>query len=428
MRARCCHLLVAGLAGLAAAACGGNFDDESELHDLRILAIKTEPAEIKLPIRYLFAAPAERPPEWQLAEWTVDVEVFAFDPRQGALTTSMFMCPDHPDDPACLEFDAAQFIGASVTPQQRTELEAVYLPRTHANTLADPALNPAVPLVDNRFEFGFTTAVIDSLLWREGFDPIDLFLAPLLPRLVADVRNSAVERYAHERAIKRFPLALDFQDPEMPREVLAAVTGFFNATPCTSPPVDEETFTEGPARCFYDRGANRNPLLTGFDLVDPDAEAQARARGERIPAVRFSDQPQLGPNPVLPVEPGATLHLRPVFAPGSMERYQVYVASPVSGTLGLEDRLEDFVCFWYITGGGLGEDGDQSNLTTSTAREGDAILAGPDAGDIRTPLDLTWVVRAAENLPPTGRDTLVLVVQDQRGGVAVGQLVVEYQR
>ena len=382
----------------------------------------------KLPIRYLFAPPEQRPPDWQLPGWKVDVEVFAFDPRQGLLTTSLFLCPDHADDPACLEFDARKFIGADVTPPQRSELEAVFGTQTHANRLADPAVNPAVPLVDNRFALDFTPAVIDALLWREEVDPIELFLAPLLPRLVVDVRNSEVRTFAHERAFKRFPVGLDFQDPELPRELLAAVTGFFNATPCTSPPDDSAPLVEGPASCFYDRGANRNPLLTGFDLVDIDAEAAARERGEQLPAVRFSDEPQYGPNPLLSVEPGATLQLRPVFAPGSMERYQAYVAAPVSGTLGLEDRLEDFVCFWYITGGSLGDDDGRGNMTTSTAREGGDLMAAPEAGVVRTPLDMTWVVQPAEAVPPGGRDTLVLVVQDQRGGVAVGQVIVEYQR
>jgi hypothetical protein len=111
-----------------------------------------------------------------------------------------------------------------------------------------------------------------------------------------------------------------------------------------------------------------------------------------------------------------------------MERYQAYVAAPVSGTLGLEDRLEDFVCFWYITGGSLGDDDDRGNMTTSTAREGGDLMAAQEAGVVRTPLDMTWVVQPAENVPASGRDTLVLVVQDQRGGVAVGQVIVEYQR
>lgn len=415
-----------------ASGCNTGFDSPSELRDLRILAVRAEPAEIKLPVRFLFAPPAQRPPEWALPSWSVDVQVFAFDPRSGDVTTSSFLCPASDADPACLEFSSADLIAPDLPATEEAELQAVYQPRTRRNTLADPAVNPAVPALDNRFTYAFTPAVIDSLLWREGVDPWGLFLQPLLPRFVVDARNSAVEGMAHERAFKRFPLSLDFNDPELPPQLMDIIADIFGAPPCAIAPAADDPFVEGPADCFFDRGPNQNPLLTGFDLVDPWAEADARAAGERLPAVRFSNSPQLGPHPVLLVEPGATLHLRPVFAPGSMERYQVFVLAPFAQSFALHNRTEDFVCFWYVTGGALGGAEDSGNVTTSTSRAGGEDL--PRSGDpeaIRTPLDMDWVVAGTPDHPLGSgrtRDSLVLVVEDQRGGVAVGQVIVEYHR
>jgi len=397
--------LAAGLPLLLALACDdAGFDSPTELRDLRILAVKAEPPEIKLPVRYLFAPPEQRPEDWPLPGFQVEIEVYAFDPREGRVTTSVFMCPEDYNDPSCLSFSSDDLIPAGMQASQRAELEAVYQPRLRGNTLADAAMNPAVPIGDNRFSFKFSTPVIDSLLWQGGGDPWGLILAPLLPRFVVEVYNSEVEELREERAFKRFPISLDFNDPELPSELLEFISEFFGAPPCESPPADDDPFVEGIASCFYDRGANSNPVLAGFDLVDPYAEAEARAEGMDIPAVRFSASPQLGPRPVLLVEPGATVHLRPVFKPGSMERYQVFVLAPFVEAFALEDRYEDFVCFWYVTGGELGAEPGQGNVTTSTARE------GGEAG-----LDMDWVVAGGsdDTGPAIGRDTLVLVVHDQ---------------
>ncbi|MFH1812193.1 MAG: hypothetical protein ABIJ09_25880 [Pseudomonadota bacterium] len=412
--------------------CNNGFDSPDELHDLRILAVRTEPAELKLPVRYLFAPPDQRPPDWTLPGWPVDVQVYAFDPRGGALTTSSFLCPEFDADPSCLEFSSADFISADLPAAQQAELRAVYQAQTRANTLADPARDPAVPVGDNRFHFDFTPAVIDSLLWREGADPWGLFLQPLLPRVVVQTRNDAVDSLASERAFKRFPISLDFNDPELPPPLMDLIANIFGAPPCAAPPADDDPFVEGPAPCFFDRGPNHNPVLTGFDLVDPYAEAVARAAGEPVPVIRFSERPQLGPHPVLLVEPGGTLHLRPVFLPDSMERYQVFVLAPFAQEFALHNRYEDFVCFWYVTGGALGGGDGQGNITSSTSRAGGVdreSTVGFEA--VRTPLDMDWVVAGTPEHPlgeGTTRDTLVLVVEDQRGGVAVGQVIVEYRR
>jgi len=460
------RLAACAFSALFALACGG-LDDVTSLHDLRILAVKTEPAEIKLPAVYALVDPASRPPGFPLPQWDVAVTVYAYDPRGGEVTTSIFMCPESTADPACFTFDPAATIAAAADDTARAQLETVYQPHRYQETLADPAQNPAGPIANNRHAFDMSTAVIDSLLWK-GDQAANLVLSPLLPRFVVQVDNSKVSGINHERAYKRLPMSLDYRDPMLPPQLLTTMLRSASTTVCHQQP---DPFVEGAADCFYDFGANTNPVLVGFDLFDPDAEQAARDRGEEIPPIRFADDPQLGTHPVLLVEKGATLHIRPVFKPSSMEPYQVFVAqtdlqgggfgvsfgsgggggggpdgegnnaATSSVKLSLENRYEDFVCDWYATAGNV----PRQTTSTSPGEGGPRGGGGGFGMEGRSSLDADWELpgaAASGNGGPfgfgnndantstnsSGRDALILVVQDQRGGVAVGEITVEYQQ
>ncbi len=423
---RALRLAVVFALALPVLACE-QLDSVTLLHDLRVLAIKTEPAELKLPASYFVRTPG-MPPGAGLQEWDVDVTVYAFDPRGGLVRTHLFLCPEYRNDPACLDQDPRQEIPEDAEPLVAAELAAVFGGQFREASTADPVSDPAALVGDGMYRFHFSSAVIDSLIGGAN-GVAQLSLAPLLPRFAIDIESSPGEGVDREIAFKRLPLSLDFSDPRLPAETVGALLGFSGTTACGAEGLPEP-FEQGPAPCFQDLGANHNPVLLGFDLVDTEAEALAIEAGEEIPAVRFGWDPQLGTRPVLRVQPGAVLDIRPVFAPGTMEPYQVFTLDPESQTTGVENRYEDFVCNWVVTRG------EVSQQTTSTepgagGGGGGSGGGGPGGGgspfgEDLTSLDGRWELPDSDLVNAGERDALVMVVKDQRGGVAIGQITVEY--
>ena len=76
------------VAGSVGAGCV-DFDIEEQFIDTRILAMRTEPAEIMF--SPLFLLPASQRPPIPIAPIDVDVEVYAFDRRGGDVTMRLQM-------------------------------------------------------------------------------------------------------------------------------------------------------------------------------------------------------------------------------------------------------------------------------------------------------------------------------------------------
>jgi len=434
-----------------------DLDEQSLVHDLRILAIKTEPAELLLDASYALGdlgggapggggVPGGGAPGGGALPtadgFTVDIEVFAYDPRGGLVTMSSFLCPDGVDS-TCVGYDAQTEVLDDVEDlDERAERAALFLPSVSVAEVDQTDEHPIgrAPLPQLTWEM--TPSVI-SALTANAFGSAAVGVETIEPRIVVELNSTAQGGVGHATAFKRIPMVWDLHDPALGTSVNAALSPYdIELCPDDTPTFEEE----GTAPCARRRQPNRNPVLLGFDIVD---EIAAAAAGDELPPVRESEEPQLGPNPTLLVEAGGILTLRPVFAPGSVERYQVIVSDPGTEEIFVQDRFEDFAAHWFVTRGAA------ELLTQSWESD---FSGGPGGGDDEAAsLDVRWQLPTANELRgeetesgglsfgppvlrgeqpgedgdgdvPEARDSLVVVIKDQRGGIAVGQVTVEYRR
>lgn len=377
-----------------------DFPREDRIEDTRVLAIRTEPAEIMYSPLHLFA-PAERPP-LPLPTIDVEVEVWAFDPRGGAITRTMQLCPEGvrvgaSGDPTCKRVDPDVFVDREPVDVQ-DEIAAVYLPRAGAVDVDVDVVGPAGLVPGFRETYAFTPAVIDSIIEddEEGTPIPSIF--PLLPRFAVEVENTSQPAVNEERAFKRLPLNLDLASPDLPAGFGADLAEALGFSICDAPiPAPGEEFVEGEAPCLHPRAPNANPDLVGFEIT---------LNGEnKLDEYTFADEAPVPRVALIRADAGARLTIEPVFRADSVENYQIVSFDIEESRVLLVNRVEDTALNWYTT------DGDVSSSLT-------ALQLDHEVG-------VDW--NLATDKEPGERDTLVVVVQDQRGGSAVGTITVEYR-
>lgn len=390
-------VVVTSLCALAAAC--ADFDREDRIEDLRVLAVRTEPAEILYHPFYALLPPDQRPPFLALPSYDVDVEVFAYDPRGGRFVISTQLCPIGAG--TCLDFDPADAL-AGEPDASAPDLLAVHEPRVEELELpsADERDDPSGRIPTMGYSFTLTPAVVDSLIPNTASgQPIPSFFAEL-PRFVVDVQNDSVGEIPRETAYKRLPVQLDVAHPDLPADFLDTFGQILGVQYCDSVIPDEE-FEEGRTDCVEPRGPNLNPDLLGFDLDDDDDLPALDDEG-----IRFAETSDLGRSSLLRVPRGGHINLTPVFPPGDQQHYQVLSYEVDSQELFIENRWEDYVVSWYTTRG------DVSDPLTDI--------------QLDRHLGVTWQL-PREDVESGERDTIVAVVRDQRGGTTVAKVVVEYR-
>ena len=387
------------VAAVAVAASCTNFDREDRVHDMRVLAIKTEPPEILYSPLYLTAA-SQRPPGFPLPTVDVKVQVFAFDPRGGHITTSFQLCPEGSGDSTCRLYDPAHDI-ASEPAAARADVAAALTPVTNDEVIA-PDAEPVGHIEHADYTVQFTPHIIDFVIPDDANGNPQPSIFPLLPRFVFEARNHDVvdqKDVLSERAFKRMPISLDLTSPDLPPDVVANLARSLGIELCTAPIPDAVFDRQGRADCLLTRTANQNPTFAGFH-IEPDASKLTEGTADTA-AVSV----ELGIGSLLRADPGAQIALTPVFAPNTVERYQVVSFDIQTSKIILLNRVEDIACNWYSTRGDIG--------TTLTA-----LQLGPSLGT-------TWSLPA--DAVSGERDSLYLVILDQRGGTALGEITVEYR-
>lgn len=414
--------LAAGL-GLSALLAGCNaFDQQSNIEDLRIIAARTEPAEIMFSALYLFIAPEDRSPFIPIPEYEVSVDVLAFDPRGGKITSSLQLCPTNRG--TCLDYDPEDDIIAAFEddPQAQAEVAAVYRPTVRENRQEHFAVDPSGLLLDTHYEFQITDSVVDSIVRdRRGNPNITPF--PIFPRWAFGVKNDDAIEVTREHGAKRMPFTLDLSDPTLPPDVRNLLLGILGIELCGElPPYDE--WVEGRTECFYSRPANSNPAFIGFNFVDVEAEdllLEDAMTVEEVDAIKppiyYDTRSDLGPVSTIRMSPGDQVTFRPVFLPQAREQYQIYSFDLDAQEITIENRLEDIVIKWYKTHGSLP---DETQFQFRQIL--DATFTAPGAGALDG-------IRAERDLGPDDvvRDTIVAVIHDQRGGVEFARIIVEYR-
>ncbi len=391
---------------MAALSCS-NFDRQDRIEDLRILAVKTEPAEILYSPLHL-TPPSTRPPVLPLPTVEVAIEVFAYDPRGGRTVTAVQLCPAEAGDSTCRLYEREEDL-LQEPAANRSELRALLAPQVFASDIAaDAPAGRLEPFADGAvFRWTFSPAVIDFFIPDNDGNPVPSIF-PLLPRIVVQAENLDVEAPAvvKERAFKRVPVALDLVSPDLPPEIAADLAAGLGISLCRAPIPISVWDEQGRADCLQARRPNQNPLLAGFHR-DEDAGAVLRNVGTLT-----ADDLSLDIAPdgnLFDAAAGDVLSLTPLFAgseeaPNSVERYQVISFDINQSEIIILNRVEDLALNWYSTRGELSK-------TLSAEQFGDS-------------LGVSWSLpREAQ---PGETDTLVVVILDQRGGTAVGDITVRY--
>jgi hypothetical protein len=391
------------VAGAAVSAVGCvDFDLEEQIEDLRVLAVRHEPAEIMFSPLYLLPA-AQRPP-FPLPTTTVQTEVYAYDPRGGQVTMTTQLCPEG-NDSSCRLYDQdfdEDFV--RLNEPVRSEVGALLTPQLVELEVDE---GTAAGRIGWTFSTDISPGVIDFLQPKNDAGENVPSVFPLLPRFAIEVENKTqrVEgaEVFRERALKRLPLSLDLADPSLGPDFTRTLAEGLGVSLCDGPVpgrdvVADDDF-EGDAACLHPRGPNVNPGLLGFRLEATDV-------ADELTQGVLEGEPDLGLRSQLRVSPGGVVALTPVWAPGSAERYQVISFDIESSELVVVNRVEDLACTWYSTRGGLS--------TTLTSLQFNNERLG-----------LVW--QLPTDATSGQEDSLVLVALDQRGGTTVAELHVVYR-
>ncbi len=381
------------VAALGASGCA-DFDRQDRVEDTRILGIRTEPAEVKFSPLYSLLPPNQRPPGFGLpSPGEIEVEAYAFDPRGGDLVTTMQFCPDNAGDSSCLEsWDPAERY-QDLEGAARESIAALYDVRQREVSVDQDALaaRPEGRVPDASYLYDFDTAVLDEVVRGR------LSIFPFTPRFVFQVENESVidpDGASRERGFKRIPFGVDFADPTFPPDILDSLLSTLGTKICESG-LEGDDFKEGTTDCYAPLPPNKNPELLGFNLYRDPQEG----------GVVIGETADIGKNAVLSAARGTELTLEPVFAAGTVERYQVFSFEVEANDLIIVNRKEDLALSWYTT------DGDISPATGS-------VQFGRN-------LTGTWTLPSVEGSDAGDVIALVLVVRDQRGGTDFARVEVE---
>lgn len=387
-----------------------NFDLAEQIADTRVLAVKTEPAEILFSPLYL--SPPEQRPPFPLPTTEVEVEVFAFDPRGGRTTTSIQMCPEDGGDSSCRLYDKDvddDFV--RLVDPARTEVAGLLEPVAFEEEI-DEATTPVGRIGPSTFQFTITPGAIDFFQPKNANGENVPSIFPLLPRFAVDVENlsqksEGAEVFA-ERAFKRLPLTLDLTDPVLPADFLGDLARGLGISLCDAPlpdPIDEDgdgvddVFVEGLTDCLHPRVVNVNPAFKGFRL-------ESTVIAEELTKGMLEGEPDLGLGSLVRASPGGQIAITPMWEANAVERYQVISFDIEASKLTILNRVEDMACNWYATRGRV------SSGLTSLQFDDDR-------------LGMVWSLPT--DAEPGERDSVILVILDQRGGTAVGEITVEYR-
>lgn len=388
-----------------------NLDQENRLEDARILAVRTEPAEILYSPLFLIP-PAQRPPGL-LPTTNVKVEVFAYDPRGGLMTTSMQLCPEG-FDASCLDFIPEEYVSSfpTLSDDGKQELRNVFVPSSIESST--DTVDPAGKVPSLSRTFAFTPNVVDTIIPKDAQGNALPSFFSSFPRFAVETANTNFVEVGQparvgaaqtadvvgERAFKRIPVGIDLTSEALPLQIRDQLAASLGVQFCTEDILYAPDFAEGPAPCLATRAPNQNPPLVGFNvrLIDDAGLLAQPSKGMFI-----ADTSDVSPNALLKVPSGALLEIVPVFRDGAVEPYQIVSFDFEKSQLTIENRVEDFALAWYTTAGST------SNFTSSL--------------QFQESLNNLWQLPQRD---PGERESLVLVVVDQRGGTAVGQINLEF--
>jgi len=395
-----------------------DLDVQSEIQDLRILAVQLDPPEVLFsPFLTLPAAQRPdmpvRPPGFPPAQFDVQARVLAAEPRTYApVSFTSYVCPAD-DNELCHGYQVPADLGDEHDP---AALRASLAPLVQRRTTA---INPGDV-------FGTRDKALEALRFDERaieyltmHDPVSgaVFIG-LESR--ARLYLSAESQGIAETAFRRIPFNVDLSllGMGMPPEVQDQLFEAFGFELCEQPtpqevvcndpcwpedmgvPCDQRVrqLADPADTCMrYPRIANRNPTILHLRYSEGDAPEYD---DQNVDTCAVGNR--LFPGDSIKLKPGETVKVWPVLARGDSEPYQNIVIDIAAQKLVLSNYQEDLAVAWYATQG------------VPQPEVSNFILGG----DLSTSYTLP-----AYDTPD--RVLLYAIVHDQRGGVDWATIEIE---
>lgn len=365
-------LCAAAAMALCASACG-DLDNVTTVKDLRVLAVKTEPAG--------FLVPLDDPSS--LKNTTATVTALVVDPLQpnGTMIVTGQSCPDFIDTITAASGKTSKLCpGPDVTDKFPAPLDTV-LRTTEPMTGSAMAVASTPVQYEPQTTFGLTPEQVSLFFTKAktGVQEIDQsidynrdFGTDAIVNLSFSLGN---ESAAAIKRIVYWPLLA----PE-------------DLTPAPNPDPSQPSPT-----CPTSQTVNQNPDLDGIDLF------QHRADG--IPTDAFDRTA----TPTLSLANGDQLFVQPVFTDALAEHYFLRVRNAKTNVVETQCRKELLTFQFFATAGAFEPAERTSELPV--------FLTTPDNGHI--PTDSQWKApKKSGDLPADGHVTLWVVTRDERGGVS----------
>jgi hypothetical protein len=367
------------LAGLVAAtlalgACG-NLDNVTTVHDLRVLAVRSDPAG--------FLVPLDDPSS--LTQTTATLTALVVDPQQPSsiLTFSGEACPDYIDTVTAasgkssklcpdraLTDQLANQLAAPLPDPLNTEV-AMELGKVLATTELPPGT--AAPINTSTIEYNpKVTFGLDAQKLGLFFSPMS-FGDPAIDQAIQDNRDFGIDALVN----------LTFDLGTESASALKRVVYWPLLPPDLVPP---------NTACSGVQEPNKNPDLQNIGLF--------RHRIDGIPADLYAD-----PIPTLSIATDQ-LFVQPTFNEFAAESYLLRVKNAQTGMVETQCRKELLTFQFFATVGTFSPPERTSQLSP--------FLTPPDNGHI--PIDSQWNPPKPEQIPPDGKVTIWIVARDERAG------------
>lgn len=366
------------LIALILAGCGTDVDEIQDVQDLRILALRADPPEVLLPTSAIDFDGGDI----DLSQLDINVrfDALVVDPRGGEVSFAWQFCPIESFE-ACRDFEEIR----DRSPGYAAELDMMRNIR-QSETLVVPSDESfgldSEPSEQNTSLFEPAPFVVDAPVSlalyhaEESFFGLGSGAWPSAQLRISGNNDSVL-------ATKRFTLGLDDYSAfgDLIREN-------FDFDICTSGQTSDNGCVE-----LRPRPANTNPVFERLELARSD-QADAPFR----PIMRAADGSFESPVLVANEE----VRIKPVFTDASFETYQELQTNVDTQNVQTLDVTEEISVAWFITGGEVQD-----------------VLTWPKF--TRT-LDTVYSAPTVEEIPESGRVSMWLVAQDQRGGASWLQL------
>ena len=361
LRSNAARLALAALA-LGVGACG-SLDNVTDVHDLRVLAVRSDPAG--------FLVPLDDPSS--LTDTQAKVTALVVDPQSPSqiLAVTGEACPDYIDTITAASRQTSKLCpGANVTgalpPPLDTALATTDLPAGTAMATTGSPIE-----YDPQITFGLTPT------------QLGLFFSP------TPTGNATIDQAVQYNRDFSFDAIVDltFTLGGESAETLKHVVYWPLLPPALVPDPASN------ADCPTTQTPNTNPTITSIDLF--------RQRTNGMPT-----DPWTG-TPTVSISAGDHLFVRPSYDPASVEHYLLRVKNAATGLVETQCRHELLTFQFFATAG---------TFSPATRTSELPIVLTADNGYI--PLDSQFDPPKPADIPPGGVVTIWIVARDERAGAS----------